>query len=355
MRVWIDMANSPHPLFFAPISRTLAAHGHELVVTARDHAQTAELARARWPEMELIGGESPSGKTGKLDAIASRARLLRRWAQGRGLDVALSHNSYAQALAARSLNLPVVTAMDFEHQPANHLAFRLAKTIVLPAVIPLEAIRRQGAAPRKIVRYPGLKEELYVGDFEPDRAILEKIGLRRRPPVLAVARTAPSGALYHNMANPLFDEAARMLSARDDVALVILPRMLEEKPRLEALCGGNCIIPDLPIDARSLMYAADVVVGAGGTMTREAAVMGIPTFSAYAGKPPAVDLWLERHASLVRLQGCEQLVSVGRRAEQPHDVEELRQRGKAIEQVIVDATLTASPPFRRRSLATARV
>ena len=59
LRVWIDLANSPHPLLFAPIARRLEEQGHEILVTVRDNAQTAELARARWPTSTVIGGRVP--------------------------------------------------------------------------------------------------------------------------------------------------------------------------------------------------------------------------------------------------------------------------------------------------------
>ena len=122
-----------------------------------------------------------------------------------GPDVALSHNSYAQIAAARSLGIPAVTAMDFEHQPANHLAFRLATTVLVPELLPLRVIRRQGAVQAKVVRYPGLKEELYFGDFEPDTEILTKLGIDPRPRIVAVLRTPPTRAVYHSSSNPLFE------------------------------------------------------------------------------------------------------------------------------------------------------
>ena len=74
---------------------------------------------------------------------------LRRWARTTCPDVAVSHNSYAQIVAARSLGIRAVTAMDFEHQPANHVGFRLAETILLPTVLAGTDVRRQGATSRK--------------------------------------------------------------------------------------------------------------------------------------------------------------------------------------------------------------
>src|SRR2546426_12823790 len=109
MRVWIDLANSPHPLLFAPIARRLQSMGHHVGVTARDNAQTAQLALERWPDATVIGGESPKSPARKAEAMVARIRQLNRWAASFHPDVALSHNSYAQLVSARLLRLPAVT------------------------------------------------------------------------------------------------------------------------------------------------------------------------------------------------------------------------------------------------------
>jgi predicted glycosyltransferase len=284
---------------------------------------------------------------------------LRRWAAGARPDVALSHNSYAQIVAATSLRIPAVTAMDFEHQPANHLAFRLAGTILLPEVLPLPALRRQGATARKTVFYPGLKEELYIGDFEPDPSVLASVGLTARGPgvrtsgqTVVVARTPPTRALYHGFANPLFEQALQTICSQENVVCVALTRHPEQIAAIDELQLHNCIVPRSAIDSRSLMYEADAMIGAGGTMTREAALMGIPTWTLFAGSAPAVDLWLERQGKLARLTSPHQVAQLAPRSTPPHTTEELRGRARAIEDVFVAATLRAvTGGSRRRSVA----
>jgi uncharacterized protein len=339
VKVWIDLANSPHPLLFAPIARRLRQDGHDVLLTARDNAQTAELARERWPEVEVIGGESPKGKAAKVVTLARRVADLRRWASARRPDAALSHNSYAQIVAAWSLRVPVVTAMDFEHQPANHLAFRLAKTVLLPEALPRAAVARQGATASKVVQYPGLKEELYIGDFEPDPTILDKLGIEQRPRTLVVARTPPSRATYHQFDNPLFAETLRAVCTGDDVICVTFVRHAEQRSAIAALALPNCVVPQTAVDSRSLIYAADAMIGAGGTMTREAALMGIPTWTMFAGRPPAVDAWLEGHGRLARLTEARQLTQLRPRSSLPRAPSELQERAQAIERVFVEAIL----------------
>src|SRR5437764_14485457 len=172
MRIWVDLDNSPHPLLFAPIIRRLQELGHTVGITVRDHAQTLELTLERWPEATMIGGESPKSRARKAQIMFERVGPLRRWARSFGAEVALSHSSRGQIVAARTLGLRVVTAMDYEGQPANHVAFRLAHLILLPAALRGSAVRRQGAAPRRTRFYRGFKEEIYLGDFEPDADVL---------------------------------------------------------------------------------------------------------------------------------------------------------------------------------------
>lgn len=348
MKIWIDLSNSPHPLLFAPVARRLQSDGHEVLLTARDHAQTVELARERWHGVEIVGGASPSAKAAKGFTMLRRIEDLRRWATRNRPDIAISHNSYAQIVAARSLRIPAVTAMDFEHQPANHLAFRLAQAVLVPEVVPTNMLRRQGVSPRRLVPYPGLKEELYIGDFEPDPEILKRIGIVRRPRTVVVARTPPSRAIYHSVASPPFEQALRVICRQEDIICVTLARHPEQIAPIEELGLPNCVVLDAAIDSRSLMYAADVMIGAGGTMTREAALMGIPTWSLFGGPTPAVDLWLESRGMLARLTSAEQLSHLGPRTTDPRPPDLLRERAEEIGKVFVDAAVSAAKQRGRR-------
>jgi hypothetical protein len=329
MRIWIDLANSPHPLLFAPVSRALEERGHQVEITVRDHAQTLALAEERWQEFDVVGRSSPSGRVKKVGAMAARVRALRAWARAHAPDLALSHNSYAQIAAARSTGIPAVTAMDFEHQPANHVAFRLADRVLLPDAYPRGTARSHGAVARKIWRYPGVKEALYVGDFEPDEDVLRRLGVKPSPKTaIVVARTPPTRALYHRGENPLFAACLAELARRERVHCVILARYPEQVRSLASIRGAGFTILREAVDARSLMHQADLVLGAGGTMTREAALMGVLALSVFRGRAPAVDRWLEEQGSLRRLTRTDELPSVEPGASRPLDPRDLRAKGK---------------------------
>src|SRR5438552_2198542 len=168
MRIWIDLANSPHVPFFRALIPEFVAREHQVEITARDFAQTVELAMKAGMTPHVIGGHGGGSITGKAGNLVGRATALRKWARDRGFGLAVSHNSYAHIAAAASLGIKSVTLMDYEHQPANHLAFRLASRVIVPRAFPSAELRKYGASMRKVKRYDGMKEDVYLADFEPD-------------------------------------------------------------------------------------------------------------------------------------------------------------------------------------------
>jgi predicted glycosyltransferase len=159
--------------------------------------------------------------------------------------------------------------------------------VLVPDTIPVERMRRTGASERKLVRYPGLKEEYYLADFEPDPAVLEELGLDREK-VLVVVRPPPETSEYHAR-NDVYGEAIRHLAAADSVQAVVIPRTERQAEEVRAMAAANLIVPERAIDAQSLIAYADLVVSAGGTMNREAVALGTPVFTTFAGRMGGVD------------------------------------------------------------------
>src|ERR1043165_7476703 len=214
MRIWIDLANSPHVPFFKAIVARFVDVGHEIEVTAREFAETVPLASAAGFAAHIVGAHGGREVTAKAGNLIGRAWALASWARKRKFDLAVSHNSYSQILAARALRLRCITLMDYEHQPANHLAFRLASRIIVPASFPAERLRHYGSSVGKVRRYHGTKEDVYLAGFQPDPSFAKQLcELGVRPDnVLVLMRPPAHDALYHRFQNELFDEAlARLL------------------------------------------------------------------------------------------------------------------------------------------------
>jgi hypothetical protein len=315
MRVWVDLTNSPHVPIFAPLIRRMRGRGWDVEVTARDFAQTLQLLELHGIEHTVVGHHGGAGRLGKGRAAADRVHAMLRFGRGFRFDVAIAHGSTDLPMACRVLGIPNTTMFDYEFARLQHsLNCRLANRVLIPAAIPADRVSGYGARPPKLVRYPGLKEEYYLADFEPDPAVPAALGLDGSR-VGVVLRPPADVALYHRFENPLFDELLTDLGRRDDVHSVVLPRTPDQADRIRALALPSVVVPDRAIDGQSLVAGADLVVSAGGTMNREAVVLGTPVYTTFAGRLGGVDERLIADGRLRPLERVEDLVLERRPAE----------------------------------------
>jgi predicted glycosyltransferase len=358
MRVWIDLTNSPHVLVMRPVIECLQADGHDVRVTARDFAQTIELCE-RWGIAHAAIGHHRGERLGaKAVGLVSRSTALVRWARaeargsdarplarphghppaptpGRGFDVALGHGSNDVSVAAAILRIPSATMFDYEWATVQHTVnCWLARAVVVPDAIGPERLARYGAR-GKIHAYEGLKEEYYLADFEPDRAVLAELQLDPARPIVVV-RTPPEVSLYHRFENDLFAtvlERLRTAVGEQGVQPVVLPRVASQRAELRGVPGF--IVPEHAVDAQSLIAFADLVISAGGTMNREAVALGTPVYTTFQGRLGAVDERLIAERRLRMLVSAEQLQLSKR------DVAQVPPRVRRDPRVLVELLLSA--------------
>jgi uncharacterized protein len=290
MRVWVDLTNTAHVFVLRPLVELLERQGHEVTLTARPLSHTVELLDEWGHPYTALGRYGGAARLSKARAAAGRLPKLTRFGRGRGFDCGIAHGSTDLPPACRLLGVPNTTMLDYEWAFLQHsVNCRLANRVLAPDAIPASRLARYGARSRKLVRYPGLKEEYYLSDFEPDPAVLEELGLDRKR-ILCVVRTAPSYALYlGGSENPILPRILHRLSDHSEAQTVVLPRTPEQASAIAALGLPRVIIPEKVVDGRSLVAFADLVVSAGGTMNREAAVLGTPVWSIFEGRMGGVD------------------------------------------------------------------
>jgi predicted glycosyltransferase len=306
MRIWIDITNSPHVIIFRPLIARLESRGHDVVVTAREFAQTVGLLERFGIAHTVVGAHGGAELRYKARAAVSRTTALIRFARRERFDLAVSHGSTDQPVAARLAGTPQVTMFDYEFATVmHHWNGRWARRVLVPDAIPEEALARYGMRPPKLVRYPGLKEEYYLADHTPDPTVAAELGLDGR--IVAVLRPAPEVTLYHRgRPTELFSGVLGVLSHRQvDVQTVVLPRTAEQHRSLE---GTGFIVPERPVDGPTLVELADLVVSAGGTMNREAVALGVPAYTPFAGRLGAVDRRLIEQGRLHRIERPDQVV-----------------------------------------------
>jgi uncharacterized protein len=299
VKVWIDITAPAHVLVFRPLVEIMRGRGDEVGITARDYAQTLQLLELHGLEPDaVIGRHGGRSRLQKARQMTHRLGALRQWARGRDFDVALAHGSHELTISARRLGIPSSTTFDYEFATLQHqLGCRAATRVVVPAAIPPERLRPYGVRPPKLVQYPGLKEEYYLSDFEPDRSLLDRFAVDPTR-VLVVLRPPPDVSLYHRHSNPLFPQTIEHLGRAENVHAFVLPRTEEQRDYVRRLALPSVIVPEEAVDAQSLIALADLVVSAGGTMNREAAALGVPVYTTYGGRLGGVDEELIRDGRL---------------------------------------------------------
>ncbi|MBC7327424.1 DUF354 domain-containing protein [bacterium] len=298
MRIWFDLANSAHVFLFSGIIKALKERGHHTFVTVRDYAQTRPLAEKKKIPHIVVGKHGGRSYYKKAFNLINRSLQLYRIVRNLDIDVAVSHNSADQALVARLLKIPFVTIQDTERQIANHLVFRLATKILVPRVFPDEKLHQYGASPKKVVKLDGVKEQIYIVDFQPEPDFPEKLNLPTDK-IICTLRPPDYLALHDRVDNPLFYAFTRYLLSQPNTFVIILPRTEQQKERFLQWENHypNLRIQTKVVDGLMLMYYSDIVVTAGGTMAAEAALLGTPAYTLLKNLR-AVDLYLAEQGYL---------------------------------------------------------
>src|SRR2546427_7803390 len=295
MNIWLEISNSPHINMFSGMLGDLA-RAHELIVTARPLANTVELLKLHGIKHTVIGKHYGAGRLAKAYGYPVRVGQLWNFLKDKGIDVAVSQSSFHSPVVARLLGVRSIYMNDNEHALGNIPAFLAASTILVPECLSAESLRRQYASPRKLLRYPGVKEGIYLHRMEQVLGQSHKLrngGLRRS----IYVRPEPWTAQYYNGAVNFLD--GLLLGLKSEARVTVLPRDQEKakhygQPRFE---GIHVVAGAL--DIAQIAPDCDLFIGAGGTMTREMAVVGIPTISRYQDKLLDLDRYLLAHEGLL--------------------------------------------------------
>jgi uncharacterized protein len=316
-KIWVDLENSPHVPFFRPIIHELGRLGIEVFVTVRDCAQTRELADYFGMPYRLIGRHYGKNKIAKAMGLGLRMCQLTPTIRREKPVLALSHGSRSSTILSSILGVPSITIFDYEF--VNQTTFSSLDWVMIPEVLPDKVVdvRRD-----RILRYPGIKEDVYVPFFKPDPTAMNQLGISGEDTVITV-RPPAINAHYHNPESErLLTAAIEFICQHTDVKIVLLPRYPEQATALRKswsalFASGKMLIPEHVVDGLNLIWHSDLVISGGGTMNREAAALRVPVYSIFRGKIGAVDQYLSNCGRLVLLENVEQIakrVIIARRA-----------------------------------------
>jgi len=304
-KIWIDLDNSPHVPFFAPIIDELQNRGYSIMLTARDAYQVQELADLFHLKCKLIGHHQGKNKIRKLLGLCVRALQLIPTVVKEKPDLALSHGSRSQLIVCAGLRIPSLLILDYEC--AKRLVLIEPTYYMCPEVIPSSVFR---CDPRRVLKYPGIKEDVYVPRFVPNPHIRPELGLGGDDLVVTVRPPATEAHYHRPQSDELFEAVIEFLSRRPEVKIVMLPRNEKQAVHLRNHWPGlftnrKIRIPHQVVDGLNLIWHSDLVISGGGTMNREAAALGVPVYSTFRGEIGAVDQYLSDRGRLVLLEGVQ--------------------------------------------------
>lgn len=304
-KIWVDLDNSPHVPFFLPILEELRNRGCQILLTARDSYQVCELLNYYGLSCKVMGKHYGKNKIFKAFGTCWRAIVLAAAVRKEKPDLAVSHGSRGCTLASLLLRIPNITIFDYEF--TDKVGGTKRRWFISPSVVPNDNIGLDGAT---ILKYPGIKEDVYLSRFIPDPELRARLGVAATDLLIAV-RPPATEAHYHNpesekLLATALDEFAVIPGAR----ILLLPRNKRQEEELRTawskeIAAGKILIPNQVEDGLNLIWNSDLVISGGGTMNREAAAMGVPVYSIFRGKTGAVDRYLTAQGRMVMLETVE--------------------------------------------------
>jgi predicted glycosyltransferase len=288
MRIWFDLTNSPHINLFAAMIRELERE-HEIIITSRPLANTIDLLDLHGFEHNTVGIHYGGKLSAKLFGFPVRVMQLRQFLAPSKVDVAISQSSFHSPSVSRLLGVRSIYMNDNEHAMGNIPAFICATKIMVPEFLDMQKLKKQGASRNKVIHYPGVKEGIYLWELD---ARLSRAGRPKEKRLRKVVyiRPEPWTAQYYRGSVNFLDDL--LLGMQNDVDIVLLPRGKEQGIHYQNSRFSRIRVVTDALDIADIAPDCDLFIGAGGTMTREMAVLGIPTISVYQDELLDVDRYL---------------------------------------------------------------
>ena len=308
-KVWIDLDNSPHVPFFAPIIEELKGRGFSVVLTARDCSNVRELLQLFQLNCPVTGKHYGKAHWVKAAATCWRALQLLRVGAWERPDIAISHGSRSQLLCCSMLGIPTITIFDYEFANLSLykcLRFSGRNWLMAPQIISGATLNGSRS---KLLHYPGIKEDVYVPMFKQDPTIKSELGFGNDQLVVTIRPPAMDAHYFNPESETLFIAVMNRLIADSRTKIVLLPRNEKQKAQISdqwrsSFDTGKVIIPDRPVDGLNLIWHSDLVVSGGGTMNREAAALRVPVYSIFRGPIGAVDRYLAGIGRLILIESA---------------------------------------------------
>lgn len=288
MTIWFDISNSPHVNMFYQLIKELENDGHEVIITSRPLANTIALLDQKGLKHTTIGEHYGKNFLKKVFGYPIRVNQLRKFLKKKKIDLAISQSSFHSPVVAKLLGVPSIYTNDNEHAMGNKPAFICASKILIPENLAVEKIAKTGVSAAKVIQYPGVKEGIYL--WSKGEEIQAKRKQNNSGEVKIYIRPEPQTAQYYKGKENFLDDT--ILALQDKYRIIVLPRDANQSAHYKQEKFSKTYVPDKPLGFDAIAADCTIFVGAGGSMTREMAILGIPTISVYQDDLLDVDSFL---------------------------------------------------------------
>ncbi len=284
MKIWIDFINTPQVNFFVPFIKEFKKDGYEILLSCRDSGNTIDILNLHNLQFHIIGDKVGKGFIQKLLFFARRLIKLCFFIKKHKPDIAASQSSFYQPIVAKILNIPCLYTNDNEHAKGNMFGFLFATRVVLPSVLRDEKFTKKWPLRNKVTFYPGVKEAIYLSQ-QPELLTTTKEKKNK-----IYFRPEPWTAQYYKGPLNFFDNT--LLELSNEFQVTILPRDNSQREYYMQDKFKALTVAQKPLPLINLVADCQLFIGAGGSMTRELAILGIPVISIYQEKMLCVDQYL---------------------------------------------------------------
>jgi predicted glycosyltransferase len=288
MKIWFDLSNSPHINLFHDLIRDLESNGHTIIITCRPLANTIDLLEQKKMKYTIVGEHYGKNIFKKLFGYPIRVLQLTKFLKKIKPDLAVSQSSFHSPLVGTLLGIPSIYTNDNEHAMGNIPSFLFATKIFIPENLSVRKIRKLGAAKNKISQYPGVKEGIYL--WRLGESISQKRKQVNTGKTKIYVRPEPLTAQYYSAGTNFLDDA--LISLQTSYSITVLPRDKTQSKHYKQPQFSAIHVPEKPLPFVEIAEDCSLFIGAGGSMTRELAVLGVPTVSVYQDNLLEVDQYL---------------------------------------------------------------
>lgn len=294
-------------MFFRHAATLLRNSGHEVLCTSRQYREAVELARIKKLDLVIVGSHGGADRYDKLRQSASRTLELAEVVKRFGPDVAITFSSPEGARVAYGLGIRHIGFNDSPHaQAVARLTVPLMSRLLCPWVIPYSAWTGYGIAKKNIVRYRALDPAAWLKHEETSEVEHGKktilLRLEESKASYIADRKLGTAKMIDDFVNEMWQSAS----------IVVLCRYQDQIAEVQARYGSRVQVLKDVVDGTALVKSSQLFVGAGGTMTAEAALLGKPTIS-IAPLQFYVEKYLLKSGLVKRAANSKALVKLGKK------------------------------------------